>query len=172
MKTIMAALAAFLFAAALIHPAEARMRRHAQAVTVQTFCGDRYCNVRLAKREPAGATRSRKKDVSAPMGWISRSAAGADPRPRAWCGWWLRQELGIADRSLNLARNWSRYGSNAGGPDIGVIVVWRHHVGIITAATPTGWVVKSGNDGHAIRERERSLRGAIAFRRPNGVASR
>jgi hypothetical protein len=26
----------------------------------------------------------------------------------------------------------------------------------------------SGNDGHAVRQRERSLRGAIAFRRLNG----
>ena len=27
------------------------------------------------------------------------------------------------------------------------------------------WVIKSGNDGHAVRERVRSIAGAIAFRR-------
>lgn len=93
-----------------------------------------------------------------------------DPRPRAWCGWWLRQQLNVADRSGNLARWWRGYGSNARGPAIGAIVVWSHHVGIITGKSESGWVVKSGNDGNAVRERERSLRGAIAFRWPGQVA--
>lgn len=95
-----------------------------------------------------------------------------DPRPRAWCGWWMRQHLGVSDRSGNLARWWARFGSNAHGPAIGALVVWRHHVGIITGRSSSGWIVKSGNDGHAVRERERSLRGAIAFRWPSRVASR
>ncbi len=84
----------------------------------------------------------------------------------------MRQEQGVADRIYNLAANWRRYGQRAGGPAIGVIVVWWHHVGIITGRTETGWIIKSGNDGHAVRERERSLRGAIAFRWPGGMASR
>jgi hypothetical protein len=40
--------------------------------------------------------------------------AGSDPGP-----------------SYNLARTWARYGSDAGGPSVGAIVVWRHHVGKI-----------------------------------------
>lgn len=95
----------------------------------------------------------------------------SDPRPHAWCGWWLRQHLGVSDRSYNLARNWIRYGSSSHGPAVGAIIVWRHHVGIITGRTSSGWIIKSGNDGHAVRERERSIRGAIAFRWPNGFAS-
>lgn len=95
-----------------------------------------------------------------------------DPRPRAWCGWWMRQHLGVSDRAGNLARWWARFGTNAHGPAVGALVVWRHHVGIITGRAPSGWIVKSGNDGHAVRERERSLRGAIAFRWPNRMASR
>ena len=52
------------------------------------------------------------------------------------------------------------------GPGIGVVVVWPHHVGIITGQAPNGeWLVHSGNDGGAVRTRARSLRGAIAFRR-------
>jgi hypothetical protein len=90
--------------------------------------------------------------------------AYSDPRPHAWCGWWLRQQLGIADRAFNLARQWAHFGQNAGGPAVGVIVVWRHHVGVITGRTSSGWIVKSGNDGHAVRERERSLAGVIAYR--------
>jgi hypothetical protein len=98
---------------------------------------------------------------------VIASQHGNDPRPHAWCGWWLRQQLGVADTAYNLARNWSHFGSPAGGPAIGAIVVFWHHVGLITARTGSGWVIKSGNDGHAVRERERSLRGAIAFRWPS-----
>jgi len=94
-----------------------------------------------------------------------------DPRPARWCGWWMRQHLGVADRRGNLARWWAGYGSPSHGPAVGALVVWRHHVGIITGRTETGWVVKSGNDGRAVRERERSVRGAIAFRWPNAWAS-
>lgn len=90
----------------------------------------------------------------------------ADPRPRAWCGWWMRRHLGVSDRAYNLARNWARYGSRAHGPAVGVIVVWRHHVGIIVGRGEDGWIVKSGNDGNAVRERERSMRGVIAYRHP------
>ena len=99
-------------------------------------------------------------------------ASGNDPRPHAWCAWQMRQWLGVADRSYNLARKWAHYGSNAGSPAVGAIVVWPHHVGLITSRTDSGWVIKSGNDGHAVRERERSVRGAIAFRWPNQWASR
>lgn len=95
-----------------------------------------------------------------------------DPRPRAWCGWWMRRYLGVSDRAGNRARWWAGFGTNAHGPAIGALVVWRHHVGIITGRGGAGWIVKSGNDGNAVRERERSLRGAIAFRWPNRMASR
>jgi hypothetical protein len=45
------------------------------------------------------------------------------------------------------------------------MVVWSHHVGMITGRTANGqWIVKSGNDGHRVRERPRSIAGAIAFR--------
>jgi hypothetical protein len=90
--------------------------------------------------------------------------AASNARPRAWCGWQMRQWLG-GGPELNLARNWARFGSPS-GPAIGAIVVWPHHVGIITGRTGSGmWIVKSGNDGHRVRERARSVAGAIAFRR-------
>ena len=116
----------------------------------------------------SNGTPARRRDSRQAYG----RASYGDPRPRAWCGWWLRQHLGVGNRSGNLARWWAGYGGNAHGPAVGAIVVWPHHVGIITGHTDAGWVVKSGNDGHAVRERERSLRGVIAFRWPNGVASR
>lgn len=67
----------------------------------------------------------------------------------------------------NLARWWAGVGPRAYGPAVGTIVVWHSHVGIITGKTDLGWVVKSGSDGHAIRERVRAVSNAIAFRRPS-----
>jgi hypothetical protein len=86
-------------------------------------------------------------------------------RPRAWCGWYARTMVGQdPGPAFNLARNWSRWGRPA-SPGVGVVVVWSHHVGMITGRDANGqWIVKSGNDGHAVRERVRSISGAIAFR--------
>jgi hypothetical protein len=127
------------------------------------FNGDRYgasaqmsLDVVKAIRIKRGKTRTRDR----------REIAGG--RPRAWCGWWLGHHLGMPLRALWLARNWASVGSNAGGPQIGAIVVWRHHVGIITGRAGDQWIVKSGNDGRAVRERPRSVAGAIAFRRVGG----
>ena len=92
-------------------------------------------------------------------------AARRAGKPAAWCGWWLGRQLGMPRRDLWLARNWASVGRSAGQPGVGVVVVWRHHVGIITGRAGSKWVIKSGNDGHAVRERPRSISGAIAFRR-------
>lgn len=153
-------------------PAFARHHKTNKNQSITTINCGRFGCTQVAKRHPTkSVTNPRSNDVSGPMGRISHKVE-YDPRPRAWCGWWMRQQLGIADRSLNLARNWARYGTNAHGPAIGAIVVWPHHVGQIVGRTESGWIIKSGNDGHQVRERERSLRGAIAFRFPNGVALR
>jgi hypothetical protein len=86
-------------------------------------------------------------------------------RPYAWCGWFMRSQVGSdPGPTYNLARSWAHYGSNAGGPAVGAIVVWPHHVGKIVGQENGQWIVQSGNDGHAVRTRPRSLAGAIAFR--------
>ena len=91
-------------------------------------------------------------------------------RPAAWCGWYMRSQVGAdPGPQYNLARSWAHYGSNAGGPSVGTIVVWSHHVGKIVGRENGQWIVESGNDGHAVRTRPRSLAGAIAFR--NAYAS-
>lgn len=92
-------------------------------------------------------------------------ASAHDARPHAWCGWFMRQHLGVADPRYNLAANWAGYGQRAPGPEVGVIVVWPHHVGRIVGKAENGqWIILSGNDGHAVRTRPRSVAGAIAFR--------
>lgn len=104
------------------------------------------------------------------IGHMRCTAAGCavihyDARPRAWCGWFMRHEVASdPGPRFNLARAWAHWGRPA-SPGVGVMVVWSHHVGKITGRTADGqWIVKSGNDGHAVRERPRSIRGAIAFR--------
>ena len=69
--------------------------------------------------------------------------------------------------NFNRAIEWRKYGSPASGPAVGVIVVWSHHVGKITGRDEYGqWIVRSGNDGNAVRERARPLKGVVAYRLP------
>lgn len=83
---------------------------------------------------------------------------------RAWCGCFLSKHLGLNNRGLWLARNWARVGQPT-KPVAGAIVVWQRHVGLIKRVTENGnAIVLSGNDGGRVRERERSISGAIAFR--------
>ncbi len=88
---------------------------------------------------------------------------GYGPRPAAWCGWYMRQLLGVANPAFNLARNWAHWG-HAGPAGVGAVVVWPHHVGKIVGREGGEWVIQSGNDGHAVRTRPRSIAGAIAVR--------
>jgi hypothetical protein len=100
-------------------------------------------------RQHAGYTHSARS---------THNAAGG--RPARWCGWWMRTQKG-GGPELNLASNW-RYWGHATGPRVGAVVVWAHHVGMITGRTAGGeWIVKSGNDGGAVRERPRSVAGAV-----------
>ena len=95
-----------------------------------------------------------------------RSHGYSDGRPARWCGWFMRTQVGAdPGPEFNLARSWARWGSPAGGPGIGVVVVWPHHVGRVVGQENGSWVVLSGNDGGRVRSRVVSLRGAIAFRR-------
>jgi hypothetical protein len=82
------------------------------------------------------------------------------PRPSKWCGWWMRLRHGGGPR-FNLAWSWSKWGIPS-APQTGAIVVWRHHVGEITGRAANGlWIVLSGNDGGRVRERPRSVAGAV-----------
>jgi hypothetical protein len=120
-----------------------------------------------AAREPARSQRSGRsarqagpesRSLSADEG--SRGNRGVGPRPGAWCGWWMRTQRG-GGPEYNLAWNWTKYGS-PGSPQVGAVVVWRHHVGMITGQAANGqWIVKSGNDGGRVRERPRSIAGAV-----------
>jgi hypothetical protein len=96
----------------------------------------------------------------ASRGHSTRSHHAAGARPARWCGWWMRTQKG-GGPELNLASNWRHWGRPS-GPRVGAVVVWSHHVGMITGRTASGqWIVKSGNDGGRVRERPRSVAGAV-----------
>jgi hypothetical protein len=85
-------------------------------------------------------------------------------RPAAWCGWEMRHLVGAdPGPSYNLARNWAHWG-RPGPAGIGAVVVWSHHVGKIVGQENGQWIIQSGNDGHALGARARSIAGAIAIR--------
>ena len=92
--------------------------------------------------------------------------AMAGGRPHAWCGWWMRQQVGRdPGTSFNLARNWTHWGTPVAGPAPGVIGVLPHHVFKVVQVLGRGVVLAiSGNDGHAVRTRPRSTSGVIAWR--------
>lgn len=93
--------------------------------------------------------------------------------PALWCACWLKKYLGIDDpkKNLNLARNWAedKRFRRVAGPAPGVIALYRRgkkggHIGIVTAVPRPGAIVLlSGNDDGAVRERERSTAGLIAY---------
>ncbi len=114
---------------------------------------------REARRAVSRETRRRYASTTESYNTGSyRGGVGA--RPRAWCGWWMRTQRGGGPH-LNLAWNWSKWG-RASGPQVGAVVVWRHHVGEIVGRASNGqWLVRSGNDGGAVRTRARSVAGAV-----------
>jgi hypothetical protein len=146
MKMKVLAVAAACALAAATAPAEARPSfDHNGALT----WSDRYDNTSYGKRGRSRASR-----------YSGDYTGGLGPRPRRWCGWWMRSQRGGGPH-LNVAWNWSRWGSPT-VPQIGAVVVWRHHVGEIVGQAANGmWIVRSGNDGGAVRTRARSVAGAV-----------
>jgi hypothetical protein len=85
-------------------------------------------------------------------------------KPGRWCGWWMRKRMGVSHPRYNLARNWAQWGRPA-TPQIGAVVVWRHHVGLIVGQNSKGqWLIQSGNDGGKVKTRPWNLSKVIAYR--------
>jgi hypothetical protein len=111
-------------------------------------------------RESAGGAARTMRSSRTYFGTMRRQSAAVGGRPAKWCGWWMRTQKG-GGPEYNRAWSWSRWG-RAAGPQVGAVVVWRHHVGVITGRAANGqWIVKSGNDGGRVRERPRSVAGAV-----------
>ena len=169
----MHALAIAAIAGIFFAPTTADARRHWTA-EIEGTVEPSESNIRIGRRDARrnvsdrvsyrGRTvRSRRASRDSDDGVSFASLTGGSglgPRPGKWCGWWMRSQLG-GGPAYNLAWNWRHYGSSTSA-QVGAVVVWRHHVGIITGQASNGqWIVKSGNDGGRVRERARSVSGAI-----------
>ena len=97
-----------------------------------------------------------------------------EARPQMWCGWWLSHHLGYKDRNLYYVLNWlnDKRFMRVPGPAVGQIAVFRRgkrggHIGIVKGVPGPGKIILlSGNDGNAVRQRERSTAGIIAYLAP------
>lgn len=108
------------------------------------------------KHRPNSAYRSDRRHRA----YASAGRHRAGGRPAKWCGWWMRTQKGGGPQ-YNVAWNWRNYGRPASA-QIGAVVVWRHHVGMITGKAANGrWIVTSGNDGGRVRSRPRTVSGAV-----------
>lgn len=137
------------------HKVAKRSYRHNRSASSRRASSRRYA-YRYRSADAATRPGPEVRHVSYSTG--SRHAAG--PRPGKWCGWWMRTQRGGGSH-LNLAWNWRNYGSPS-SPQVGAVVVWRHHVGQIVGQAANGrWLVQSGNDGGAVRTRARSIAGAV-----------
>lgn len=148
-------------------------------------CDDRGCrqasDVRPRVRKPREARRRASRRPYVRQRGMARNARVAragrlSGRPagcpaRSWCGCFMSLHVfGRNVRSLWLARAWTRIGRPARGPAPGVIAVYGRgrggHVGrVVRVVGPGRIVLLSGNDGGRVRQRERSTRGIIAYRR-------
>lgn len=118
---------------------------------------------RAPRRERTVQRTAHRETTSASLfgGFRSASVGGHDagPRPAKWCGWYMRTQLG-GGPEYNIASNWNRYGRPS-GPQVGAVVVWPHHVGMITGRSADGrWIVKSGNYSGGVHEVPMSVKGA------------
>ena len=169
MRVFLLTALAFIFATLAVTTAEAK--RYTQDDNgAKPFWEDSSSSAAPTKRERrrGHSRRHRSHDDNDFFGSSSGSGSvasseghhGVGPRPGAWCGWYMRTRHG-GGPEYNRAASWAHWGSSS-GPQVGAIVVWPHHVGEITGRAADGrWIVLSGNDSHRVRERARSVAGAV-----------
>ena len=148
--------------------AAAAMVIFVQSAQAREHHGLRHHHSSLASRDISARGRSTRRLFAFAAANLPSNTTvyrGRDQaRPAAWCGWEMRRLVGAdPGPSFNLARNWAHWG-RSGPAGIGAVVVWAHHVGKIVGRKDGEWIIESGNDGHALRSRPRSIAGAIAIR--------
>jgi hypothetical protein len=157
-------------------PASARHRHHHHRYLVTQRAGS--CTLTNDGRQVCGsaAPTVRAQAVDANGNRVARvadegSVIGGRPDgcPHAYCGCGLRKFLGLADKRLNLARNWARLFPHEPGPRPGLAAVRSGHVMYIESAAGNGrWVIRDYNSGGGLsRVHVRDLRGYV-FVNPRG----
>jgi hypothetical protein len=82
--------------------------------------------------------------------------------PYDYCGCGLRKHLGLSDKRLNLAWNWTRVFPRIGA-QAGAAAVRHHHVMLLERqVSGSRWVVRDYNSGNGLsRIHERDVRGYV-----------
>lgn len=169
--TVSAALAAIFVFSQAAHAGDHHYRRGTRHEAGRyVFVRHHLAEIPSDRFERARHGHSRRSKYGRPQ-WRSdvyaqprRSHGRLGPRPAEWCGWEMRQLVSSdPGPAYNLARNWAHWG-HAGAAGVGAVVVWPHHVGKIVGREGATWVIESGNDGHRLRTRPRSITGVIAIR--------
>lgn len=159
--TLAALIAVFIFVVS--SPVQAKHHHRHSARAAQSHTASRQSIILDVAARPAYVSNPTAHGPSSmPMGRRiiapvrSRDfAEGRDPRPRAWCAWWLRRKLGIPKTAFppyqyNLARAFARLGSPAQKGCVSCIGVFSRgrmgHVGIVEGWDANGNpVLLSGN---------------------------
>ena len=158
MTRILTLLAAGLLLPVFANDADARPKKRNS--DFYSHAGEYENHVYKPRQRTRGRYRSSERMSLGYSSYASSGSYSAGPRPRKWCGWWMRTQRG-GGPEFNVAWNWRKYGSPA-APQVGAVVVWRHHVGQIVGQAADGrWLVQSGNDGGRVRTRARSIAGAV-----------
>src|SRR5574340_827416 len=129
-------------------PKHRHHHRHVVAAQAEIVCDRQGCR---ASHENAHGRRSVARYES--------NSRGSDPRPAAWCGYWMRHHVSAdPGRAFNLAIKWREWGRAIAGPIAGAIDVERHHVFKVISVLDRGRVLAiSGNDGGRVRTRVRQI---------------
>ena len=120
-------------------PAHATKRKHVRYVTAEAQneqAGMQFFNPFLFGNQFSGNSKP-------------AYAGGTGGRPRAWCGWWARQQVGQdPGPEFNLVSSWRKWGSQT-GPTPGAIAIWRgaRHVGKVVSVEGGEVCTTSGNSG-------------------------
>lgn len=89
--------------------------------------------------------------------YVRMASRGGDPRPGAWCAWYVRQIKGISVKYGNLAHGLMAWGHPSGPVPGAVAVMNRRHAGIVNGSCTlrggvTGVSMTSGNTwGRGVR---------------------
>jgi len=178
--TMMGAPTALLLAAVLTQPAIAQHRHHhhhsnrhvglrGDAGCKFTNDGRRQCGGSVGRGRRALRLDANGNRVARVSGQGTIIGGRPDGCPHAYCGCGLRKYLGLADKRLNLARNWARLFPRVPGPRTGAAAVRNHHVMYIEGRASNGqWLVRDYNSGGGLsRVHVRDVRGYV-FVNPRG----
>ena len=192
-KIILAALTA---ATLLSVPAEAARRQAVQHQAPGWVDVAAIPAYPITNRRPQASKRAASRSVAAPVAAYQppeaenraqapsqgeKADTGPDPRPGAWCGWWLRRHLGVPKSafpaySYNIARAWLHVRSPAPHGCTGCVAVFSRgsggHVGLVESWDGGGNpVILSGNFNGGVGTYAHSASRLIGLRWVNGATA-